>query len=323
VEPFQLGDKLAHVSASIGITFYPEDASTLDELLKNADQAMYAAKDQGRNCYHYFTPAMQAAVQERMRIANDLRVALADNQFQLHYQPIVDMATGAICKAEALIRWQHPEYGLISPAAFIPIAEEIGVIVDIGDWVFRTAANQVADWRVSYCAEFQISVNKSPLQFSARDASQDFWVDYLHDLGLPGESIVVEITEGLLLDASNATKNKLLVFRDAGIQVAIDDFGTGYSSLTYLQKLDIDYVKIDQAFVCDLMPGSKNMALCKAIIVMAHELGLKVIAEGIETEEQHDLLVAAKCDYGQGYFYSRPAEAEEFEKLLKAAYPKN
>lgn len=322
VEPFQLGDKLAHVSASIGITFYPEDASSLEELLKNADQAMYAAKDQGRNCYHYFTPAMQAAVQERMRIANDLRIALADNQFQLHYQPIVDLATGDICKAEALIRWLHPEYGLISPGAFIPIAEEIGVIVDIGDWVFKTAASQVAHWRASYCAEFQVSINKSPLQFSVRDSSQDFWVDYLHDLGLPGESIVVEITEGLLLDASNATKNKLLVFRDAGIQVAIDDFGTGYSSLTYLQKLDIDYVKIDQAFVCDLMPGSKNMALCKAIIVMAHELGLKVIAEGIETKEQHDLLVAAKCDYGQGYFYSRPAEVEEFEQLLKAVWPK-
>ncbi|MGZ5622434.1 MAG: putative bifunctional diguanylate cyclase/phosphodiesterase, partial [Methylobacter sp.] len=231
------------------------------------------------------------------------------------------MATGVIRKAEALIRWQHPEYGLISPAAFIPIAEESGMIVEIGDWVFRTAVRQVAHWRTSYCADFQVSINKSPVQFSVRDASNDFWLDYLHDLGLPGECIVVEITEGLLLDASTTTKGKLLAFRDAGIQVAIDDFGTGYSSLTYLQKLDIDYLKIDQAFVCDLKFGSKNMTLCTAIIVMAHELGLKVIAEGIESQEQHDLLAAAGCDYGQGYYYSRPAGPEAFEALLKAAYP--
>ncbi len=321
-EPFLLDDKLVHVSVSIGITLYPEDAVTLDDLLKNADQAMYAAKDQGRNCFHYFTPAMQEAVQKRMQIANDLRIALSGEQFQLYYQPIVDMATGDIRKAEALIRWQHPEHGLISPAAFIPIAEETGMIVEIGDWVFRMAASQVANWRASYCPEFQISINKSPVQFSIRDSSHDFWLDYLHDLGLSGDCIVVEITEGLLLDASAATKGKLLALRDAGIQVAIDDFGTGYSSLTYLQKLDIDYLKIDQAFVYDLTPGSKNLTLCTAIIVMAHELGLKVIAEGIETQQQHDLLAAAGCDYGQGYFYSRPAKAEEFEKRLKVAYLK-
>ncbi len=322
VEPFSLADNVVHISASIGITFYPEDAVTFDELLKNADQAMYAAKDQGRNRYHYFTPVMQEAVQKRMRIANDLRVALADNQFQLYYQPIVELATGAIRKAEALIRWQHPEYGLISPAAFIPIAEETGMIVEIGDWVFRTAVNRVAHWRAAYCADFQVSINKSPVQFAGRGVSHDIWLNQLTELGLPGESVVIEITEGLLLDASNSTKDKLLIFRDAGIQVAIDDFGTGYSCLTYLQKLDIDYLKIDQAFVFNLTPASKNMALCTAIIVMAHELGLKVIAEGIETNEQYELLAAAGCDYGQGYFYSRPVATEEFEELLKGAHPK-
>ncbi len=316
-EPFLLDDHIVHISASIGITFYPEDAISFEELLKNADQAMYAAKDQGRNCYHYFTPQMQEAVQKRMRIANDLRVALADNQFQLYYQPIVDLMTGNIRKAEALIRWLHPEFGLISPADFIPIAEETGMIVDIGNWVFQTAARQVAQWRAAYCADFQISINKSPVQFTGRDMSHDVWLDYLNELGLPGESVVIEITEGLLLDASLSTKGKLLVFRDAGIQVAIDDFGTGYSCLTYLQKLDIDYLKIDQAFVYGLEPGSKNMALCNAIIVMAHELGLKVIAEGIETQGQHDLLSLAGCDYGQGYFYARPAEAGVFERLME------
>ncbi|TAN80866.1 MAG: EAL domain-containing protein [Gallionella sp.] len=316
-EPFLLGDKLAHVSASIGITFYPEDADTLDTLLKNADQAMYAAKNQGRNRYHYFTPAMQEAAQIRMRIANDLHVALAGNQFKLHYQPIVDMADGGICKAEALIRWQHPEHGLITPAAFIPIAEETGTIVDIGDWVFRQAAGQVARWRSRYCADFQVSINTSPVQYNSRESLHHDWLEHLLSLQLPGDSIVVEITEGLLLDASATINEKLLVFRDAGIQVAIDDFGTGYSSLAYLQRFDIDYLKIDQAFVGELAPGSKNMALCTAIIVMAHELGLKVIAEGIETQEQHELLAAAGCDYGQGFYYAKPAEAEVFEQILQ------
>ena len=315
-EPFVLADNVVHISTSIGITFYPDDATVFDELLKNADQAMYAAKDQGRNCYHYFTPVMQEAMQKRMRIANDLRVALIDDQFQLYYQSIVDMKTGAIHKAEALIRWQHPEFGVISPGAFIPIAEETGMIVEIGNWVFRTAALQVAKWRIEYCADFQVSINKSPVQFTGREVAHDIWLDYLVELGLPGDSVVIEITEGLLLDASASTKGKLLVFRDAGIQVAIDDFGTGYSCLTYLQKLDIDYLKIDQAFVCDLAPGSKNMALCNAIIVMAHELGLKVIAEGIETEQQHELLAKAGCDFGQGYFYAKPAEAGVFERML-------
>lgn len=320
-EPFLLNDKCAHVTASIGITLYPEDAATLEGLLKNADQAMYAAKDQGGNCYHYFTPAMQVAVQNRMRIANDLRLALTENQFHVYYQPIVDMASGAILKAEALIRWLHPEHGLINPSEFIPIAEETGTIVEIGNWVFREAADQVMRWRVAYCPQFQVSINKSPVQFGSKDASHDAWFDYLHELGLPGESIVVEVTEGLLLDASSNTNEKLLAFRNIGIQVAIDDFGTGYSSLAYLQKFDIDYLKIDQAFICDLKADSKNMTLCTAIIAMAHALDLKVIAEGVESQDQHDLLKAAGCDYGQGFFYAKPVPAELFEKILKSACP--
>jgi diguanylate cyclase (GGDEF)-like protein len=320
-EPYCLNDNLAHVTASIGITLYPDDGDTVDELLKNADQAMYAAKNLGRNRYHYFTQSMQEAVQIRMRIANDLRGALAGKQFFLCYQPIVDLTTGALQKAEALIRWQHPEHGLINPGAFIPIAEETGVIVDIGDWVFRSAARFTAHCRERYCAEFQISINTSAVQFTSRESLMESWVVHLNELGLPGHGIVVEITERLLLEANPATKEKLLVFRDEGVQVAIDDFGTGYSCLAYLQKLDIDYLKIDQAFVHDLKPGSKDLALCTAIIVMAHELGLKVIAEGIETQEQHDLLRTAGCDYGQGYFYSKPIREEEFEKLVQTAEP--
>jgi EAL domain-containing protein (putative c-di-GMP-specific phosphodiesterase class I) len=262
---------------------------------------------------------MQQATQARMRIANDLRQALAGNQFRLHYQPIVELATNAIHKAEALIRWQHPKHGQISPAEFIPIAEDIGLIVDIGEWVFREAARQVSLWRASNFAEFQISVNKSPAQFRDNAAGYSSWPEQLQQLGLPGSSLVVEITEGMLMDAGDAINRKLLAFRDAGIQVSLDDFGTGYSSLSYLKKFDIDYLKIDQSFIRNLAPGSDDMALCEAIIVMAHKLNMKVIAEGVETAEQRNLLLAAGCDYGQGYLFSKAVPAEAFEALLDNA----
>jgi diguanylate cyclase (GGDEF)-like protein/PAS domain S-box-containing protein len=315
-DPFLLDDEIIYVSASIGLTLYPDDASTLEELVKNADQAMYAAKHQGRNCYSYFTSSMQEAAQARMRLVADLRVAIAEKQFQLYYQPIVDLATGAIHKAEALIRWHHPNRGFIPPAEFIPLAEEIGMIVEIGDWVFHEAIHQLARWRVSLDSAFQISINKSPVQFLREDSSNKVWADSLAEFGLPGHSIVIEITEGLLLETNAIVTEKLLAFRDAGVQVALDDFGTGYSSLSYLKKFDIDYIKIDRSFVSNLAPGSSDMALSEAIIVMAHKLGLKVIAEGVETAEQRDLLIAAGCDYGQGYLFSRPVPAEDVEKLL-------
>jgi diguanylate cyclase (GGDEF)-like protein/PAS domain S-box-containing protein len=317
-EPFPLGDEVAYISASIGITLYPEDATGIEELLKHADQAMYAAKSQGRNRFNYFTPAMQKVAQARMRLAGDLRGALTANQFLVHYQPIVELATGAIHKAEALIRWQHPKRGLVDPAEFIPITEETGMIIDIGDWVFREAACQVAIWRASHHAQFQISVNTSPVQYRNGGISHSAWFDHLKKLGLPGQSIVVEITEGLLLDAGAAITGLLLAFRDAGIQVSLDDFGTGYSSLSYLKKFDIDYLKIDQSFTRNLEANSDDMALCEAIIVMAHKLGLKVIAEGVETEQQRALLATAGCDYGQGYLFSRPVPPEQFEALLQA-----
>ncbi len=315
-KPFVLGDELVYMTTSIGITLYPDDSDRVDALIKHADQAMYAAKALGRNRYSYFTPSMQESAQNRMRLANDLRSALAGNEFRVFYQPIVDMATGAIHKAEALIRWQHPVRGLVSPAEFIPIAEDTGMIMDIGDWVFYEAVRQVEAWRTTYCGDFQISVNKSPVQFRRDGSTHGLWVEYMQERGLPGQSITVEITEGLLMEAGATVSKRLLAFRDAGIQVSLDDFGTGYSSLSYLKKFDIDYLKIDQAFVRNLAPESQDMALCEAIIVMAHKLGIKVVAEGVETEVQRDLLTAAGCDFGQGYHYSRPVPAEAFELLL-------
>ncbi|BCK87051.1 hypothetical protein MIZ01_0821 [Sideroxyarcus emersonii] len=317
-DPFKLDAEPAYISASIGISLYPNDATELDILFKNADQAMYVAKYAGRNRFNYFTKDMQKAAQARMHLANDLRIAVTAGQFRVHYQPIVEMCSGRTYKAEALIRWQHPERGMVSPMDFIPLAEETGLIVLIGEWVFRQAVQQVVQWRSKFHPSFQISVNKSPVQI--RHAESVSWPEYLEQQHVSGDGITVEITEGLLLDAEVEINKKLLRFRDAGIQVAIDDFGTGYSSLSYLKEFDIDYLKIDQSFVRNLGPETNDLALCEAIIVMAHKLGFKVIAEGVETSAQHDLLAAAGCDYGQGYLYSRPLPPDEFEQWLAGKY---
>ena len=318
-KPFRLGDEIAYISASIGITLYPDDAAEMEDLLKNADQAMYAAKNKGRNRFDYFTQSMQQAAQTRLRLTNELRGALAAGQFQVYYQPIMELSTGRINKAEALIRWQHPERGMVDPMQFIPLVEETGLIVEIGNWVFREAARQTKHWQTRYNFMLQTSVNVSPVQFcnTAGCACKE-WSSYLQELELPCQCMTIEITEGLLLKADFDVTHKLLEIRDAGIQVSIDDFGTGYSSLSYLKKFDIDYLKIDQSFVRNLVTDPDDMALSEAIIVMAHKLGLKVIAEGVETEAQRKLLFDAGCDYAQGYLLSRPVPADEFEKLLRA-----
>jgi diguanylate cyclase (GGDEF)-like protein/PAS domain S-box-containing protein len=313
--PFQLGEESIYISASLGITLYPGDAEGVEGLIKNADQAMYVAKNNGRNGFSYFTNQMQEDAQSRLHLIKDLRNALAAREFRVYFQPVVDLRSGEIVKAEALIRWQHPQRGLVSPAEFIPLAEETGLIVDIGHWVFTEAAEWMRRWYVQGYGCRQVSVNKSPSQFTGEDKHES-WVAHLRDIELPGECIVVEITEGLLLDARTEVTQNLLSFRDAGIQVALDDFGTGYSSLSYLKKFDIDYLKIDRSFVRDLASDPNDLALSEAIIVMAHKLGLKVIAEGVETVEQRDILRSAGCDYVQGFLYAKPMPAEEFDALL-------
>jgi diguanylate cyclase (GGDEF)-like protein/PAS domain S-box-containing protein len=316
-EPFHMGNEIAHVSASIGITFYPEDAGNTDDLLVNADQAMYAAKEGGKNRYSFFTEAMQHDAQERMWLVNELRNAIAGKQFSLVYQPIVDLSSGCINKAEALIRWHHPERGLIDPSVFIPVAEETGMIQEIGDWVFFEAANQVAHWRQIYHPDFQISINNSPVQFKSKVEDLAVWFDYLKMLNLPGQAIAVEISEGVLMDESKVVTDHLLAFRDAGIEVSLDDFGTGYSTLSYLKRFDIDRLKIDRTFVRDLETDPNDLALCEAMIVMAHKLNIKVIAEGVETDRQKELLYQAGCDFIQGYLLSRPVSAERLDNILK------
>lgn len=316
--PVVLNKDTAYVSASVGITLFPDDATTVDILMKNADQAMYAAKHQGRNCFSYFTRTMDEAARSRMRMSNDLRSALAEEQFWIAYQPIIELASGRIHKAEALLRWQHPTHGLIGPADFIPLAEETGLIIDIGNWVFREAAAQVAQWRNLGLPELQVSVNKSPVQFLNHGDTAQGWLDLVEEMALPRQSIIVEITEGLLLHDNPLVNQKLTRFQQVGMQTAIDGFGTGYSSLAYLRKFDIDYLKIDRNFVANLTRSEQDRALCEAIIVMAHKLDIKVVAEGVETREQEALLQAAGCDFGQGYLFSHPVPADEFERMLAA-----
>jgi len=315
--PFDLNGEKAFLSASVGIALYPPDAKDLNDLVERADQAMYAAKNGGRNRFSYFTSDLQEAACMRQNIAADLRAAIAAQQFEILYQPIVSLQTGKVRKAEALLRWRHPTRGLLGPAEFIPFAESNGLIVEIGDWVFREVAKQLQIWQRDIDPDFQVSVNKSPVQFR-RDADlYESWLAYLNDMGLPPQSIVIEITESVLLEGHEQVIERLRQYRAMGLQVALDDFGTGYSSLSHLKRFDIDYVKIDQSFVATLEDDLGDLALCEAIIVMAHKLGLKVVAEGVETKVQRALLVDAGCDYAQGYMFSHPVPAAEFEKMAR------
>ena len=313
---FMIQGHSINVSTSIGITQFPIDADSAEEILINADQAMYASKGSGRNRYTLFTDEMRLTRIERSQTLQDLKFAVERNQLELYYQPIIDFQTGAIVKAEALIRWHHPERGMIPPGLFIGLAEESGMINEIGEWSFKSAAITAAKWRQEIDPDLQISINTSPVQYRENGIDVNAWGEFLIKNGVNGSAIIVEITEGLLMESSAGVKDKLLALRDNGIEVAIDDFGTGYSSLSYMKKFDIDYLKIDQSFISTLAADSEDMALCEAIIVMAHKLGCKVVAEGIEAMCQYELLKNAGCDTGQGYLFSKGLPTDEFEQLL-------
>lgn len=314
--PYDLGGKTVHVSASIGVTIYPEDATDAVELLKNADIAMYESKQRGPNQYRLFLPAMSQAIQERLRLTKALQNALTENQFVLYYQPIVDMSTGVVKKIEALIRWQHPELGLISPADYIPFAEDSGHIVQIGEWVFYTAVQQAKKLQAKGYY-YPISINVSPVQFYENGINVEHWVKTIQEAGLTPRSITIEITEGVFLEESQRVSRNLQQLQQAGFLIALDDFGTGFSSLTYLQRYHIDMIKIDQTFVSHLTSGqADNMILCEALLMFVKKLGLEVIAEGVENMLQQELLLKGGCLLGQGYLYSRPIPPQELELWL-------
>ncbi len=319
-QPFRLDDAHAYVSASLGIAIYPDDANNKEDLMKRVDQAMYASKQRGRSCFTYFTPRMQQHAEHRMQLSNDLRLAITKKQFFLEYQPVVNLQNNTVFKAEALIRWRHPDKGVIPPNEFIGIAEDNLLIIQIGQWVFKNAIEQCRHWRDLLDPQFQVAVNKSPVQFAHEHRKQQDWLYKMAQHQLEGGMVTVEITERLLLDASNHVEERLAQYRQAGVQVALDDFGTGYSALSYLKKFPIDYVKIDRSFVRELGTSQEDSALCQAIIVMAHSLGMQVVAEGIENQTQLDMLKAMGCDYGQGYYFSPPLRPSAFEAWHQAWY---
>lgn len=317
-EPFRLGNDEVHISASIGIACYPDDAEHIEALLNCADQAMYDAKNMGRNRFRYFSRDVQQTTLARLQLGRELRLALSEGQLAVYYQPIIELASGQTNKAEALLRWHHPQRGLILPNDFIPIAEDLGLIHALGDWVFRQAAAMAARWqqsRSANAAPIQIAVNLSPRQIAHGEVHLS-WPGYLAELGLPGRHLCVEITENALLDQRPEIAQHLASLRHAGINIALDDFGTGYSAMGYLKKFAIDGLKIDQSFIRDLLNQPGDRAIVEAIIAMSQKLGIKVVAEGVETPEQQALLQQYGCDYGQGFLFAEALPAEDFATRL-------
>ena len=311
---FEFENHEIHIGASIGITLFPEDGRDLETLFRNADLAMYRAKAAGRNNAQFFEMAMTTAAISRRVLEADLRGALARGEFTLHYQPVVNLAVGRIIGAEALLRWQHPQRGLVSPDQFIPLAEETGLIREIGTWVFGEACRQLATWQAAG-HQLTLAINVSVRQLP--DAlSMAHILTTLMQHQISPRQIVLEITEGVLLADSPAVQTWFLAAGAAGLQLAIDDFGTGYSSLAYLKRFPVHHVKIDKSFVRDIATDPADRALVEAILAMAHSLNLSVVAEGVETEEQAHLLRARNCELAQGYLYSRPVPADDFQALL-------
>ncbi|CAM3033365.1 putative bifunctional diguanylate cyclase/phosphodiesterase [Janthinobacterium lividum] len=316
--PFVLDGDTAQVSASVGVALYPADAEATETLLRHADQAMYAAKSAGRNGYSYFTPALQQAADLRRATVREMRLALAQEQFEVHYQPIIRLCDGAIERAEALLRWRHPLRGLLVPADFIAFAEANGLIIDIGEWVFQQVVRQARQWQGEHGGPFPICINKSPAEFRCDAALYQDWGNALARAGLAPDAIVIETTEAVLLDKARQVGDRLRQFRAMGLALALDDFGSGQVSLGCIKKADIDFLKIDRSLVGELGRDDAGLGLCEAIIALAQRLGVKVVAEGVETASQRDLLRAAGCDYAQGYFFSRALLAGQMDGLLAA-----
>lgn len=310
--PRRVRGRELRLSVRVGVVFVePDEPAEAEAVLQRVDQAVALAQGGGRQRVVILT--RQSAVDGSDRafiLSQDLHGALAQGQLSVVYQPIVHLKTGRMVKAEALVRWRHATMGAVSPAEFIPIAEANGTIHDIGDWVFREAVRQTLAWRAAGASGFQISINRSPVQFREDPDSRHPCLLMLDELSAPGDAVVLEVTEGVLLDADPGTRDRLAALREAGIQLSLDDFGTGYSSIGQLHGFDMDLLKIDRRFVSGLTRGSKDYLLCESILRMAHSLGLQVVAEGIETEEQRALLEELGCDYGQGYLLGRPMPAE-------------
>lgn len=320
--PYDLDSNVAFVSASIGITIFPDDGGNLEELLKNADTAMYQAKENGRNLSQFFTREMNDEALERRDLENALHQALDREEFVLHYQPIVDAQSGNLISCEVLLRWHHPDHGNVMPGKFIPLAEDTGLILPIGEWVLMKACHEAVNWARHNKTPPNVSVNMSSRQFKRSDAA-DLVEKALNQTGLPAHRLTIEITESLLIEDDDKIIEQLNRIRALGVGLSIDDFGTGYSSLSYLRRFPISTLKIDRAFIMDLSKESEADALVSAILSMAHSLKLKVVAEGVEELTQLNILKEGGCDYIQGYYYSPPVPVEAFRIMAKQNEPLN
>lgn len=319
---FLLGTHKVFITTSIGVSIYPDNGADGASLLKSADQAMYSAKACGRNSYQYFTPSIQRQAREKANIATALHGALKKDQFYLVYQPIQTLKNNHIGKAEALLRWQSDKYGDISPREFIPIAEETGLIVEIGDWVFHQVVKQMVSWREQGMPLFQISINTAPIQFSHPSSLVDKWLDIMQKNNLDSDAIALEISESSLVSAQASVCEKLLSLHSQQVEIHLDDFGSGYSSLHNLKQREIDIIKLDEQFISHLQHDKDSQILCETLIKLAHKLNMGVIGKNVETEQQKNILQQLQCDYIQGHVLSQPLTAPQLSSWLKC-YPQN
>jgi len=314
--PFQLGPHEVFIAPSIGIAVYPHDGVEADALMRNADSAMYHAKARGGGTFEFYTPAMTESTASRLQIESDLRHAIERDEFHLAYQAVVDLDADAVVGVEALLRWDHPRRGLVSPADFVPIAEETGLILPIGEWVLRTAARQCRAWEALGLGELGVAVNACGRQF--RDKGLAEVVQRVVDeTGLAADRLTIELTESTLMQPGAVMLETLESLRRSGVRLSIDDFGTGYSSLSYLKHFPVQTLKIDKSFVRDVPADQGDAAIVRAIIAMGHSLGLGIVAEGVERREQLAFLRELGCDAVQGFLFCRPVPPDEFEEMLR------
>ena len=315
--PYSLNGHHIHSSPSIGIAFSPDDGNTADEVMKNADLAMYHAKSKGRNNYRFFESSMNQASLERVELEYEIQAALEHEEFVLYYQPKINTNTEHVVGVEALIRWQHPKKGLIPPDVFIPMAEESGLMLSLGEWVLRSACHQLGQWQKQGMSHLQVSINLSASQFLQKDFS--VIVDsILTKENLDPSLLEIEITESMAMDDPHESIQSMHKLRQIGIKLTVDDFGTGYSSLSYLKQFPINYLKLDRSYVKDIETDPSDAVICSAAISLAHNLGLQVVAEGVETEKQYQYLKRLNCDMMQGFYFCKPLPANEVEAFIQS-----
>jgi len=315
-EPLWVDNREVLLTASLGISLYPQDSTDAVTLIRNADLAMYRAKKDGRNSFSFYDPEMNLRVQETLELETDLRQALDREEFLLHYQPKVDLASGAVIGCEALVRWRHPRRGLVPPNDFIPLAEETGLIVPLGAWVLREACRQTRLWKDQGLPPVSVAVNLSARQFRQGDLLQ-LVADVLAETGLDAHLLDLELTESTVMDNPLKAGKTMLELKKLGVGLSLDDFGTGYSSLNYLRRFPVDCLKIDRSFIRDVVDDPSGASVVTSVISIAHNLGMAAVAEGVENEDQLSFLASCGCDTYQGYFFSRPVPVEDFVALLR------